>query len=152
MDNKDIDQVAQIASQCFSGMKQFKSAKCWVNCNFRAFPRFRYFVAKDRNLVLGYILWLEKGGFRDQAVLELEQIATSPSYRNGGLATRLINESLSKIQNELRQRGSTLKIIEITTGAGNEAQNLYKRALHAKSEYKIKDFFRQDEVLMIARF
>jgi ribosomal protein S18 acetylase RimI-like enzyme len=152
MKEYQIKEVADIASKCFSGLKEKDKAKKWIRCNFKAFPRMQYFVAQLRGKVLGYILWMEKGGFRKNAVLELEQIAVHPDYRGIGIGTKLIRESLKELKNYLRKRKSKLKLIEVTTGASNKAQELYKKTLKAKPECVIKDFFREDEVIMIARF
>ena len=45
-----------------------------------------------------------------------------------------------------------MKAVEVTTGVENQAQNLYKKTLGAKVECIVKDFFRGDEAIMIARF
>ena len=58
---EDISGAAEIASQNFSGLKE--EAEKWITCNFNAFPRMQYFAAKDNEKVVGYILWMEKGGF-----------------------------------------------------------------------------------------
>jgi ribosomal protein S18 acetylase RimI-like enzyme len=78
--------------------------KKWIKCNFKVFPRMQYFVAQFKGKVLGYILWVEKGGFRKNAVLELEQIAVHPDYRGIGIGTKLIKESLKELKNHLRKK------------------------------------------------
>jgi len=152
MKEEQIEEVAEIASKSFFGLKEKDKAKKWIRCNFRAFPRMQYFVAEFEEKVLGYVLWVEKGGFRKNAVIELEQIAVHPNYRRVGIAKKLIKKSLKELKDYLEKRGSKLKLIEITTGADNKAQELYKKTLKAKPECVIKDFFRNDEVIMIARF
>jgi len=151
MQKRDIFQAARIASQCFSGMKDIRKARLWITCNFRAFPRARYFVAKDKARVIGYILWLEKGGFRKEAVLELEQIAVEPASQGQGVATQMIKDSLASIKKDLAKRGNRLKLVEATTGAGNKAQELYKKTLGARPVCVIKNLFRGDEVIMVSR-
>ncbi|MDD5750033.1 MAG: GNAT family N-acetyltransferase [Candidatus Pacebacteria bacterium] len=148
---KDISAVAKIANQCFRGYGSFSGAKKWLSCNFGAYPRMQYFLAKEKDEILGYILWLEKGGFRKEAVWELEQIAIKETARGRGVATFLIEQSLKKILSYLKERGSKLKTIEVTTGTENQAQRLYQKTLNARPEAVIKDFFRGDEVIMIAR-
>jgi len=147
-----IKEVAKIASENFSGLKDLKKAIKWITCNFNAFPRMQYFVIKSRSKILGYILWVEKGGFREKAVWELEQLAIKKEVQKKGIGTELIKKSLLEIKQYLGKRKSTLKLIEITTGKENEAQKIYQKALGAKVECKIKDFFRTDEVIMIARY
>jgi ribosomal protein S18 acetylase RimI-like enzyme len=149
---KDIRKIAKIASENFSGLKDFKKAKKWVVANFSACPRTQYFVALRDKKITGYILWLEKGGFRKEAVLELEQIAVDKNFQGQGVGTELIKQSLLEIKKYLRKRGSVLKAIEVTTGTENKAQNLYKKTLGAEPECVVKNLFRGDEVIMIARF
>jgi len=152
LNKKELPEIAEIANQCFRGYGGFDGAKKWLTCNFSAFPRTQYFIAKEKNEILGYILWLEKGGFRKEAVWELEQIAVDEKARGRGVATFLIEQSLKNIIEYLKKRGSKLKIIEVTTGMENQAQRLYQKTLDAQPEAIIKDLFRGDEVIMLARF
>ena len=149
---KDIPKIAAIASQCFSGLKDLKQAKKWVLGNFLCFPRMQYFFAEEKGEILGYILWQEKGGVRKEAVFELEQIAVAQSARGRGVASFLIEQSLKKICEYLKERGAKLKLVEVTTGVENQAKRLYQKTLDAQPEAVIKNFFRGDEVIMIARF
>lgn len=151
MQKSDIQSVAKIANQCFKGYGSFNGAKKWISCNFGAFPRAQYFVAKEKNVVLGYILWIEKGGFRKESVWELEQVAVSPSCQGRGIGAKLISDSLEIIKKSLKKRGSALKLVEVTTGL-HQAPHLYQKTLGAKKEAIVKDFFRGDEAIMIARF
>jgi len=146
-----IISVAKIASENFSGMKNVNLAKKWITGNFKNQPRMQYFVVKHKGKILGYVLWSEKSGFRKEAVMELEQIAVSQEFRERGIGLQLIKDSLEKIKEYLKKRGSSLKIIEVTTRSDNAAQNLYEKAFGAKVECTIKDFLRGDEVIMIAR-
>lgn len=152
MRKNEIKMIAKIASDSFSGMKNIKRALKWIKCNFNAFPRMQYFVAKSGNQVLGYILWVEKGGFRKKSVWELEQIALNGNFRGQGIGTKLIKKSLLEIKKYLEKRGSNLKLIKVTTGIENSAQNLYRKTLGAEVECVIKDLFRGDEVIMFTRF
>ncbi|MDD5433579.1 MAG: GNAT family N-acetyltransferase [Candidatus Pacebacteria bacterium] len=148
----DISQIAQIASQCFSGMQPKTKAVKWVKCNFSAWPRAQYFTAKEKSKILGYILWVEEGGFRKESVWELEQIAVSSDFQGRGVGRQLILQSLENIKKYLKNRGSVLKLVEVTTGTDNKAQELYQKTLGAKKEATVRNFFRGDEVIMIARF
>ena len=149
---QDVKQIAQIGSENFSGLSSPAKAKKWITCNFNAFPRMQYFVAKSGKNIMGYILWIEKGGFRENAVFELEQIAVKKEFQTQGVGKKLINDSFLKMKQYLKKRGDVLKLIQISTGAKNSAQALYKKTLGAKSECSIKDFYKTDEVIMIARF
>jgi ribosomal protein S18 acetylase RimI-like enzyme len=150
--NQDLEKISQIASENFSGLRDVKDARQWVTCNFSAFPRMQYFVAEDSGSMAGYILWLEKGGFRRESVFELEQIAVAKKFQGQGIGTQLIEKSLMEIKNHVEARGAKLKAVEVTTGTDNGAQKLYKKTLGANPECVIKDLFRGDEVIMIARF
>lgn len=149
---KDIPQMAVLASQCFNGLKDKRKARKWIMCNFSCFPRMQYFIIKEKGAIFGYILWLEKGGFRQEAVWELEQIAVDPKHRGRGIATTLIEKSLVKIIEYLKKREARLKLVEVTTGTENRAQRLYQKTLDAQPEAVIKNFFRGDELIMLARF
>ena len=151
MQKSDILSVAKIANQCFRGYGSLNRAKKWISCNFGAFPRAQYFVAKEKGIALGYILWIEKGGFRKESVWELEQVAVSPEYQCRGVGAKLILDSLEIIKKNLKKRGSALKLVEVTTGL-HQAPHLYEKTLGAKKEAVIKNFFRGDEAIMIARF
>ena len=149
---KDIKGVISVASESFSGLKEKARAKKWIEGNFKCYPRMQYFTAKENGKVLGYILWLEKGGFRREAVWELEQIALTDKMRGRGIGTELILKTLPEIKKYLKKRGSVLKAIEVTTGTENKAQKLYNKTLKAEVECVVHDLFRGDEVIMIARF
>lgn len=149
---KDLKEITKIASENFSGLKEIKNARKWIAANFASFPRGQYFLAKDKNKTTGYIFWLEKGGFRKESVWELEQIAISKNFQGQGIGTQLVKKSLSEIKKYLEKRKSKLKAIEVTTGKENRAQNLYKKTLGANAECVVKNLFRGDEVIMIARF
>ncbi len=152
MRENDIDGMIKVYLDCFKGMKDPEIVEKWIKCNFNAYPRMQYFVAEMDRRVVGYILWVEKGGFREEAVLELEQIGVLSGYRGQGIGSKLIMESLGEMKRYLKERGSKLKLVEVTTGTSNQAQKLYIKTLKAKPECLIKDLFRGDELIMIARF
>src|SRR3989338_38395 len=88
--NKDMPFVSKVVSENFSQLKDIKKAKRWVKCNFLAFPRAQYFIAELKGETVGYIMWWEKGGFRKEAVFELEQVAVEEAFRGKGIASTLI--------------------------------------------------------------
>lgn len=148
MQKTDLDNVAEIHKLTF--VRQQNSLQ-WIQCNFNAFPRLLNFVAEKEGEILGYIIWIQKSGFRPQAVIELEQLAVSPNFQNQGVGRQLITESLTLVNNHLSITGSTLKHILVTTRADNFAQQLYKSTLGAEIEATITNLYSDDEVLMIAR-
>ncbi|MCW5588369.1 MAG: GNAT family N-acetyltransferase [Legionellales bacterium] len=148
MQQEDIEAVAQIHAQKFS--RQMNSLQ-WVSCNFAAFPRIMLFVARDEaNQIVGYIQWMQKSGFRQEVVIELEQIAVLSSYQGIGIGTQLIKESLQQIEKYLAQDNSQLKAILISTRHDNPAKTLYENILAAKKIAVIKDLYSSDEVLLLA--
>jgi GNAT superfamily N-acetyltransferase len=155
-EKKDLKEMAQIASESFSGLREKNppngGALKWIECNFGAYPRMQYFTAIVDGQLSGYILWTERGGFRKESVFELEQIAVDQKLRGKGVATKLINDSFADIKKYVELRGAVLKSVEVSTGVHNGAQKLYKKTLGVEIECTIKDRFREDEVLMIARF
>jgi ribosomal protein S18 acetylase RimI-like enzyme len=149
MHTEDTGAVANIHAQAFS--RQNSSEK-WVASNFAAFPRIMIFVARDeQDKVVGYIQWSHKSGFRQEAVIELEQIAVLKTKQHQGIATKLIQESLTDVKDHLRDNKSVLKSILISTRSDNHAQALYKKTLGAQVIATIKDLYSADEVLMLAK-
>jgi ribosomal protein S18 acetylase RimI-like enzyme len=149
MHQDDIDEVARLHSQAFSRQQ---NSEDWVKCNFAAFPRIMIFVARDeKDQIVGYIQWIQKSGFRKESVIELEQIGVIQNQQGKGIGTKLIQESLSLIRNYLRDSGSLLKAILVSTRTDNAAQALYKKALDAEEVAVIKNLYSHDEVIMISR-
>lgn len=148
MEKTDLENAAEIHRLTF--VRQQNSLQ-WIQCNFNAFPRLLNFVAEKEGKILGYIIWIQKSGFRPQAVIELEQLAVSPNFQNQGVGRQLITESLALVNNHLSLNGSTLKHILVTTRADNFAPQLYKSTLGAEIETTITNLYSDDEVLMIAR-
>jgi ribosomal protein S18 acetylase RimI-like enzyme len=148
----DIAAIAHIGSIAFSGLKPLSSAKAWVRSCWNAAPRMNYWVAESPQGVSGYILWVEKGGFRKKAVMELEQIAVLPGSRRQGIGAALVASSLRDIKESLARRGSRLKVVEVTTGSEQGAIEFYHRTIGTESVAMIPDLFRGDEYVLIARF
>ena len=149
----EINIVAHIHKEAFpnDGDTYFQSQQ-WIYSKFLGWPVNRYYVAVNENKIIGYILWVEMGGFRTNCVLELEQLAVSTDWRGQGVGTHLIDKSLTQVASILANEKRILKLVEITTGTTNEVQKLYIKTLDAIVECKKRDFFDEDEVVMIARF
>lgn len=148
MVEQDLLDVANIHKEAFS--RQMQSEQ-WISCNFKAYPRIRIFVAEDDGMLLGYVQWIEKSGFRKEVVLELEQIAVQSSKQRQEIGSSLISESLKLIKEELYQRNSSIKHVLVSTRTDNDAQKLYKNVLNAQSEAVVPNLFSADEVFMISR-
>jgi ribosomal protein S18 acetylase RimI-like enzyme len=145
----DLNSVVIVHSQAFS--RQLKSVE-WVTCNFNAYPRIMIFVALNKeNQLVGYIQWLQKSGFRKDAVVELEQIAVLPVFQGMSIGTKLINQSLALVKKYLISQNSVLKAVMVTTRSDNAAQNLYKKLLGVEISATISDLYSHDEVIMVSR-
>ncbi len=147
----DLDGIAAVGSESFSGLSPVSEARRWVGACWRASPRMQYWVAVSKGVVVGYILWLEKGGFRKEAVFELEQVAVRAGQRGHGVGEALIRSSLDDIRTYLRSRGARLKLVEVTTGSEQGALGFYARVLGTEQVACIPDLFRGDEFVLIAR-
>ena len=147
----DLAGIAAVGTEAFSGLRPVSEARRWVDACWRAAPRMRYWVAVSEATVVGYILWVEKGGFRKDAVLELEQVAVRAARRGQGIGEALIRASLDELRQGLRSRGARLKLIEVTTGSEQGAIGFYARVLGTEVAARISDFFRGDEYILIAR-
>jgi ribosomal protein S18 acetylase RimI-like enzyme len=144
----DLDAIADIHAQAFVRQQHSKE---WLACNARAHPRMRLYVAELEAEVRGFILWTEKSGFREGAVLELEQIAVAAAYRKRGIGEALVTQSLADVAKQLAARSATIRAVVVSTRADNDAQRLYRKTLGAEIEAKVPSLYSGDEVLMVAR-
>jgi len=151
LESQDIDQVVPIYREAFPGESTPDTANIWFGCNLESFPQKICFGAWRGNVLVGYIVWTEKGGFRSEAVWELEQIAVSSKYRNEGIGSKLILDSLEHVKSHTAKRGAVLKLIMVTTNVKNPAHRLYERVLGATNEAVIRELYSGDEQIMVAR-
>jgi ribosomal protein S18 acetylase RimI-like enzyme len=151
--DEEADRLVPIYLDAFHGMRDPESIAEWLRCNMRAYPQKLCFGAWHNDCLLGYVIWTEKGGFRAEALWELEQIAVLSKYRRQGIGAKLIRNSLADIKTQIaKQRGARLKLVVVTTGVHNESRKLYEKVLGARLEGTIKDFYEGDEQMLIARF
>ena len=148
----DLAPIAAIHAEAF--VRQERSSE-WIECNYRAYPLKRIFVAEIAGQIVGYASWGEKSGFRKEAVLELEQIAVSRPHQGKGIGYMLILESLEAVKHaigELGEQGAVVKSVLVTTGSNNEAQRLYNKAIGSQVVAKIPNLFSAsaDEVILVA--
>jgi ribosomal protein S18 acetylase RimI-like enzyme len=148
---EDLEEIASIGSEAFSGLRPLAEGRRWVEACWRGGPRMQYWVAVVSGTVVAYILWLEKGGFRRDAVVELEQIAVRSAHRGQGVGEALIRASLDGVRRSLRARGAQLKLVEVTTGSEQGAVGFYARVLGTEVAARIPDVFRGEEYILIAR-
>jgi predicted N-acetyltransferase YhbS len=149
LQHNDIEKTAKVHEAAF--VRQELSNE-WIQSNSKAFPRVQYYVAENQdNEIVGYIHWSQKSGFRQEVVLELEQLAVLPEYHGKGVGTKLIKESLPQVNCQLAARGAKIKHIIVTTRLDNYAQKLYQKTIGAEVEATIRNLYSADEVLMVAR-
>ena len=101
----DLTDIAEIHHKSF--IRQADS-KQWIASTLAAYPRFFcHVIVSDKTV--GYIFWAQKSGFREEVILELDQIAIHPDFQGLGLSKKLIIESLKDVENELLQRNQKIK-------------------------------------------
>jgi ribosomal protein S18 acetylase RimI-like enzyme len=149
MHEEDIHAVAKVHAKQFARQKDSVS---WISCNFAAYPRIMMYVARDeKDKVIGYIQWIQKSGFRQESVIELEQIAVMETQQHKGIGTSLIEKSLGYIKEYLADSNSNLKAILVSTRTNNATKSLYEKVLKAKEIAVIRDLYSHDEVIMLAK-
>ena len=152
MSINELDHVVQIYLKSFKGMVNPESIRRWFICQLNSYPRNIGFVAVVGDAVRGYIVWCERGGFRQRAVVELEQIAVHPDFRRKGLASYLTIQSFIYLKKLLKDERRSVRLVVIYTSAEHGARSLYEKTLGAKREAVLKDYFRGDEDVLFARF
>jgi ribosomal protein S18 acetylase RimI-like enzyme len=148
---EDLPEIAAIGAESFSGLRPLENGNRWVRACWGAQPRMRYWVADRLGRLEGYILWIEKGGFRPEAVVELEQIAVRTSLRGQGIGGELIRRSLRELGQLIERDHRRIKVIEVTTGSEQGAVEFYRRTLGADVVAKVPGLFRGDEYILLAR-
>jgi len=148
MQQQDLEAAAEVHRLAFT--RQQHSLE-WLESNLRAAPKTFCYVAYAEECCMGYIIWSQKAGFRPSAVIELEQVAVSPSIHGRGIGRKLITCTLPDVARKLRRQGSVLKHVLVTTRADNLAQRLYRDVLGAKVEATLANLYSEDEVIMVAR-
>lgn len=156
--HQELHDLVAIAQESFSGMRSKSDVKHnidainWLYCNLVAYPRTNYYVAKFKEKIIGYILWIEHGGFRKEAYIELEQIAVKKEIdgqqlRGMGIGSMLIAKSLKEMQKQIAFTKRKLKTIKVTTGHKNKvAQGLYEKMLGVKIENTVKSPYHEGEL------
>jgi len=147
----DIPSLVDIYLESFKGMNDKGVVRRWMECKYRSKPISVYYVASLGDRIVGYILWTEHGGFRSDAVVELEQVAVRKEFRGKGIASKLIKDSLQRfIEEYINARGARLKLVIVTTSKDNTAKELYKRVLNAREICTIRGLYSTDESILIA--
>lgn len=167
-----LDQLVQIHEICFPDDASDDKEREIIFNSWNNPPIMQYWVAStnDKQMtallpyptvryqtkVVGYVRWVEHGGIRPNAVIELEQIAVHHEYQERGIAPNLIDLSLEELANELKNGNRKIKLVYVSTGDNNSAQKLYKKTLGAEVDTKIHSFYEDsklnvNELIMLAR-
>lgn len=141
----DIDHIAQIYLACFPNERDHL---LWIRSSFNSFPRAVYYVIEKQNLVVGYILWSVKNGFRDATIAELEQIAVDPKHSGAGLGRRLIEDSFALFKTHVQEAGHGVGAVIVTTSEGNYAENLYKSTLNVSRAALLQGYGSGNEIIL----
>lgn len=157
---KDIDALAYINQSSFSGNADVGSAFEWLQSRFRD-PVFEILVAEIEGAVAGYIVWEMKGGWnRKEPVVELEQLAVDKQYRKQGVASTLVEQSISAIRAWVSNvnkhcvatddtpvaRVNHATII-VWTAEDNPVNKIYRKFFHTMSGSR-RQYGRQEHMLL----
>lgn len=146
----DLEHVTRINQQSFNGMRNRpRTAHWWFSDAFCSHRAQGYIAETDHPV--GYVLYLERGGFRMPAVFELEQLAVAPEARGNGIAKELLETSLMLLKKGLHTSGRKLGTLTVSTGVDNAAQQLYQKALGVEPR-AIFPLYGKDEVLLLGNY
>jgi ribosomal protein S18 acetylase RimI-like enzyme len=146
----ELTDIAEIAKVHFMSFPRQSNSSEWVTTNLRAYPRILIFAAIIDERIVGYIQYIQKSGFRKSAIIELEQMAVLPEYRNLGIGKLLITDTIKLIQQLLKNNNQQIKGILITTRNNNYAKKLYKDVLKAEEVCIINNLYSADEVILLS--
>lgn len=141
----DSSSIAEMYSRCF---EREKMHEIWVEANMNAFPRYAYYVAEQNAKPVGYACWVVKSGFRDRAVVELEQVGVLPQYSGKGIGKSLLLQSFEKFREHLMGLSIEVKAVYVTTREGNFAEDLYTKLFNIERQGVIKNYGSGDEVVL----
>ncbi len=131
----DLTSAANIHSLAFP--RQRLSAE-WIAAKIRAFPATYCYGARQSTTLLGAIIWTHKSGFRERAVLELEQIFVHPDHHHQGIGRTLIVRSLEQVNRIIEAKGFSIGTICVNTRTDNNAMGLYISTLGVRKVCEIE--------------
>ncbi|HEY4519624.1 MAG TPA: GNAT family N-acetyltransferase [Candidatus Paceibacterota bacterium] len=158
---KDLDFLAYINQECFAGNADIGSAFEWLKARFLD-PVFDIRVAEIDGAVAGYIVWEIKGGWnRKKPVVELEQLAVGTQYRNQGVASTLVEQSLPSVGTWVRNTNKHCCVepdtvetahvnhatIIVWTAEDNPVNKIYRKFFHTMSGSR-RQYGRQEHMLL----
>ena len=107
----DLETMARINANVFLGDRDNPGgAKEWMECWYRAYPLYQYFVIECDGVVAGYAGWQLHGGFhRAEPAIELDQVGIDRAYQGKGLAPRLIQECMQELSLWMQQKNDRIE-------------------------------------------
>ena len=142
---EDIEIISKIYEACFP--KELNH-RLWIEASFNSFPRGVYYVIEQDCIVVGYILWCVKNGFRNGTIAELEQIGIHPMYSGNGFGRSLIESSISKFKLHVESLGHAISSLMVTTSEGNFAESLYISTLGVSRSAVVTGYGSGSEVIL----
>lgn len=147
-EKNDISQIAAVYESCFP--REVNHLQ-WIEASFNSFPKGNYYVLEKEGILVGYILWCFKNGFRGKSIIELEQVGVLKAYAGQGLGKKLIEESYAQFQEHAMQQGFDIGAVIVTTSDGNFAEKLYTSVLGVSRSAVIKGYGSGDEVILFGK-
>jgi GNAT superfamily N-acetyltransferase len=131
----DLTGAARVHQLAFT--RQRKSRE-WLAAKLRAYPATYSYTAKIGAEIVGGILWTHKSGFREQAVIELEQIFVLPERQHKGIGAALILRSLADVNAQIEKEGFRIGTLCVNTRSDNNALKLYESTLSVRKICEIE--------------
>jgi len=147
-DAADVKPIALVYTECFP---RERDHELWIQSSYQAFPRSAYYVLEQQGNIIGYILWCVKNGFRQKAIVELEQLAIHPDFSGQGLGRKLIEQSVVLFEAHVNSLGCEIGSYIVTTSEGNFAEKLYKSTLGVSRAAMISDYGSGNELILYNR-
>lgn len=141
----DLKNLARIYAACFP---RELNHEAWIESGFNAKPKSVYYHIEVDEIIVGYILWSLKNGFRENTIIELEQIGIHPTYSGKGFGKQLIKESLNKFKEHVKALGHEVGAVLVTTSEGNFAEQLYKLTLGVERVALIPGYGSGNELIL----
>ncbi len=108
---QDLAAIAAINTNVFLGDRdRLESAIEWVQCWWRAFPLYQYFVIEVDGKLAGYAGWQVHGGFnRAEPVVELDQLGIDRAHQSQGLGTTLMQSCIRELSDWMQKKNSRIE-------------------------------------------
>jgi ribosomal protein S18 acetylase RimI-like enzyme len=123
----------------------------WVRCNLAAFPMTFCYVAEAKGKIIGLVIYVQKSGFRQEAIVEIEQCCVDPDFQGNNIGKSFAKETIPMVASEIAKRGAKLKTILANTRENNYPVISILENLGAKAIASISEMFTAAEVYYVIR-